>query len=195
MTVVFDKNGLATTPGNINVYYFAKDTGEYVGCSSEYIPLGVSLPGSSTPKEPGAISPGYAWVFVNDEWMSIEDHRGELVYEKVSGKECSVNYLGPIKEDFTAIKPSTKFDKYDGDKWVTDIDDQYAAEVEAAIKERVQKRSYADSEIIWLQDAVDSGEATEDESLLLAAWKSYRIQLMRVDINAAPNEIWPELPG
>lgn len=195
MTVVFDGNGLATAPGKVKVYYFSKETGEYLGWSDEYIPLGVSLPGLSTTIAPGSDSTGYVWLFVNDEWIKTEDHRGEIVYDKETGKESPVSYLGSIHEDFTTMKPSTKYDKYDGEKWVTDTDEQHADQVDLANKERIKKRAYADSEISWLQDAVDSGESTKEEEYLLATWKSYRIKLMRVDINSAPNEVWPELPA
>ncbi|EFB3321859.1 tail fiber assembly protein [Escherichia coli] len=38
-----------------------------------------------------------------------------------------------------------------------------------------------------LQDAVDLGIATEEESSLLAAWKKYRVLLNRVDTSVAPD--------
>ena len=48
----------------------------------------------------------------------------------------------------------------------------------------------ADSEINWRQDAVDAGIATDEESKDLAAWKKYRIMLMRSDLNSG----FPEKP-
>lgn len=61
-----------------------------------------------------------------------------------------------------------------------------------AEQKRVQLRTVADSEIEWRQDAVDVDIATEEEITTLAAWKKYRVLLMRVD-NAKPN--WPETPA
>lgn len=55
-------------------------------------------------------------------------------------------------------------------------------------------RQSADSEISWLQDAVDAGIATSDETTLLAEWKKYRVLLMRVDTLRAPDIEWPTPP-
>lgn len=60
---------------------------------------------------------------------------------------------------------------------------------------RMGFRSTADSEIAWRQDAVDVGIASEEETAALAAWKEYRVLLMRVDTNTAPNITWPEQPS
>lgn len=54
-----------------------------------------------------------------------------------------------------------------------------------------QLRSIADEEIAWLQDAVDAGIATDEETALLTAWKTYRVQLMRIDVSKAPDIEWP----
>lgn len=53
----------------------------------------------------------------------------------------------------------------------------------------------ADDEIDWLQDAVDAGIATDEETALLAAWKTYRVQLMRIDTSKAPDIEWPPVPS
>ncbi|EKD3398684.1 tail fiber assembly protein [Escherichia coli] len=36
--------------------------------------------------------------------------------------------------------------------------------------------------------------ATEEEKALLAAWKTYRVLLNRVDTSTAPDIEWPEEP-
>ncbi|HAH8787750.1 TPA: tail fiber assembly protein [Escherichia coli] len=68
------------------------------------------------------------------------------------------------------------------------------AEQLAALAEekRLQLRSVADSEIAWRQDAVDAEIATDAEKTALAAWKKYRVMLMRVDV-AKPE--WPVIPS
>lgn len=63
-----------------------------------------------------------------------------------------------------------------------------------AEQKRLQLRGAADSEITWLQDAVDAGIATNEETALLAEWKKYRVQLMRVDTSKAPGIEWPTQP-
>lgn len=67
-------------------------------------------------------------------------------------------------------------------------------QVASAVQKRNSLRTAADSEIIWLQDAVDAGIATDEETALLAAWKSYRVQLMRIDTSKAPYIEWPTSP-
>lgn len=52
----------------------------------------------------------------------------------------------------------------------------------------------ASSAIAPLQDAVDIGEATDEETALLLAWKKYRVLLMRVDTSVVPDIKWPEPP-
>ena len=52
-------------------------------------------------------------------------------------------------------------------------------------------KAVADGEIAWRQDAVDADIATDEETADLAAWKKYRVLLMRVDTS---NPEWPEKP-
>lgn len=53
--------------------------------------------------------------------------------------------------------------------------------------------SEATAKIGPLQDAVDFGEATDDEATQLLAWRKYRVLLMRIDTSKAPDIKWPEL--
>lgn len=48
-----------------------------------------------------------------------------------------------------------------------------------------------DNVIGWRQDAADAEIAIDEEVSDLAAWKKYRVLLMRVDTT---NPIWPEMP-
>ena len=63
-----------------------------------------------------------------------------------------------------------------------------------AVSRKNKLRSVADDEIAWLQDAVDAGLATDEETALLAEWKSYRVQLMRIKTDTAPDIEWPIPP-
>nr|DAL36827.1 MAG TPA_asm: tail fiber assembly protein [Caudoviricetes sp.] len=59
----------------------------------------------------------------------------------------------------------------------------------------IQKASLmneANVAIAPLQDAVDLGIATDEESITLTEWKKYRVMLMRVD-TAKP--VWPTTPA
>lgn len=54
-------------------------------------------------------------------------------------------------------------------------------------------RAKADVEISWRQDAVDAEIATDEEATKLAAWKKYRVLLMRVDVSSKKIK-WPQSP-
>ncbi|EMV7195741.1 tail fiber assembly protein, partial [Escherichia coli] len=53
----------------------------------------------------------------------------------------------------------------------------------------------ASEHIAPLQDAVDLEIATEEETSLLAAWKTYRVLLNRVDSSTALDIEWPVIPA
>lgn len=60
-----------------------------------------------------------------------------------------------------------------------------------AEKQKSALKATADAEIGWRQDAVDAEIATDEEVADLAAWKKYRVLLMRVDTS---NPQWPDMP-
>lgn len=55
-------------------------------------------------------------------------------------------------------------------------------------------RAVADSAIAPLQDAVELGIATEEETETYNQWRKYRVLLSRVDISTAPDIRWPDTP-
>ncbi len=58
---------------------------------------------------------------------------------------------------------------------------------------KIQLKADSDSEIDWRQDAVDAEEANKKEISALAAWRKYRIALMRIDVSHMPIT-WPIKP-
>lgn len=66
--------------------------------------------------------------------------------------------------------------------------------MELAEQQKAALRTLADAEIAWRQDAVDAEIATDEETAKLAAWKKYRVLLMRVDTSTAPDIKWPQEP-
>jgi len=191
MKPVFDENGLAIEAGNIRCFYYCPVTGEYTGWSDEYINVGVSMPGNSTDIVPGDGGAGKVAVFTGSGWRLEEDHRGETVYSVENKQELVVDYIGPVRDGFVVVAPTSPFDKWDGQKWVTDAEAQHAADVAAAEQKKVFLLAEANIAIAPLQDAFDLDMATDAEKALLLAWKKYRVLLMRVD-TAKP--VWPTPP-
>ncbi|EKN4841528.1 TPA: tail fiber assembly protein [Yersinia enterocolitica] len=66
--------------------------------------------------------------------------------------------------------------------------------IAGANAEKSRLKAIADSEIEWRQDAVDAGIATDEETALLTNWKAYRVQLMRIKTDTAPDIEWPVAP-
>ena len=66
--------------------------------------------------------------------------------------------------------------------------------VASANAKKSQLKLVADSEIEWRQDAVNDKSASDREIADLAAWRKYRVALMRVDTSKAPDITWPQLP-
>lgn len=67
--------------------------------------------------------------------------------------------------------------------------------ISLAMGKRSALRSEADSQISWLQDAVDLNTATDDEIARLTEWKLYRIAISRIDLSQPENITWPVVPG
>ena len=59
---------------------------------------------------------------------------------------------------------------------------------------KYQLEPEAASQLSYLQDAVDSQIASEQETQLLVEWKKYRVLVNRIDIELAPNIEWPNQP-
>ncbi len=93
------------------------------------------------------------------------------------------------------LAPQTPYDKWDGDKWVTDTDAQHQAVVDAAQQELAQRQQAAATAIAPLEIAVKLGMATEEEKTTLTAWETYSVLLNRVDITKAPDIKWPQQPN
>ncbi|QLZ40623.1 tail fiber assembly protein [Citrobacter sp. RHBSTW-00127] len=197
MKPVFDEKGLAAEAGDIRCFYYDADTNEYTGWSDEYINIGVSMPGNSTDIDPGDESTVEVAVFSNDGWEWKADHRGNTVYSTEDGTSSVVDYIGNIKEGFTTIAPGTKYDKWDGEKWVTDIDAQHVADVEAAEAEKQYRIDQANDYINskqWPGKAA-MGRLKDVEKEQYNVWLDYLDALEAVVTSSAPGINWPTPPG
>lgn len=196
MKPVFDDNGLATEPGEIRCYYYDAATSEYMGWSDEYINIGVSMPGNSTDIDPGDNSTGEVAIFSNDGWEWKADYRGDTVYSTEDGVTSEVDYIGDIKKGYTVTAPGSKYDKWDGEKWVTDREAQHAANIAAAEVDKQSKidqaNDYMNSKQWPGKAAMGRLKAIEKEQYNL--WLDYLDALEAVDTSSAPDINWPESP-
>lgn len=195
MKPVFDESGLATEPGEIRCFYYDGVTGEYTGWSDEYIHEGVSMPGNSTDIDPGDEIPGKVAVFTGVAWIQQEDHRGTVVYSTADGLGSVVDYIGEIKPGFTQLMPATRFDKWDGEKWVTDTDEKHSAAVDEAEAHRQLLIDTAMASISLIQLKLQAGrKLTEGETNRLNAVLDYIDAVEATDTSTAPDIEWPVSP-
>ncbi|MBP2846333.1 tail fiber assembly protein [Dickeya oryzae] len=192
-----DNNGLAVTAGWMTVYHVDHSTGEYTGATEEYLMIGTGIPaGSYTDVPPPAVE-GQAVCRRADgsAWETVTDYRGQTAYSTANGQAQTVTALGELPDGLTLLAPATVFDKWNGEQWVTDVVAQQAAAVAAAQQEQAARKTAATARITELSYAVELGIATDTEQAAMAEWKTYLVQLSRIDTSAAPDIDWPGTPS
>lgn len=180
----------------ITVCHYDATTGEYLSTTEETIPPHTGLPANCTTLgAPDAVS-GYAWTFINGAWVKREDHRGETVYVKATRAALQVTTLGSLLDTVTTLAPTSDYDVWNATSgaWEEDTAAKLAAETEAAEVEKGTLLATATQQIEIWSDAVDQDDATDTDSLMLAAWKKYRVQLNKVDTSDPENITWPDVP-
>ncbi|MFV9177470.1 tail fiber assembly protein [Serratia marcescens] len=152
------------------------------------------LPEGKTFIEPLEPKLGFATQWDGLTWKYVEDHRGSITYEKANGDAKVIDYIGPINDEYTLLEPGSRYDVWDGNKWVLDDKKLKARQIDDATLKRASLRSEADSVVSTLSSAVKLGVATEAELAALELWELYSIALLRIDVNAAPDIEWPVKP-
>ncbi len=129
----------------------------------------------------------------------------KLAYDE-SGIICAINsdvsMLWPIGLSVIELNP-TKLPKrclangewvFDGKKVSPRI---YSTEemMERAEARKNELLASAGKAVAPLQDAVDLGMAMEEEIVQLKLWKTYRVQLSRINPQSAPDIDWPVAPS
>ena len=195
--ITLDENGFATESGFITVYSYNGETMEFISSSVEYLPFGVGVPGNSCIDAPGGKRDGFAIRRNTDltGWEYVADHRGEIVYNTETGESKEITALGDYPENTTTIAPLTPYDKWDGEKWVTDTEAQHNAAVDAAEAQRQSLIDAAMASISLIQLKLQAGRnLTQSETSRLNTVLDYIDAVTATDTSTAPDVIWPELP-
>lgn len=195
MKPVFDESGLALTSGNLRCFYYDALTSEYMGWSEEYINVGVSMPGHSTDINPGDDVVGEVSVFTGNGWQKNKDLRGQTVYSTESVEASTIDYIGPVKSGYTSKVPSTPYDEWNGNTWVTDADAMHVAIVTAA---DLHKKSLLEAARMITSDwkaELELGIISDKDKMSLIAWLDYIKELKAVDTSKAPDINWPVQPA
>ncbi|EHH4417195.1 tail fiber assembly protein [Escherichia coli] len=195
--ITLDENGFATEAGFITVYNYNGETREYISTSTEYLAVGVGIPAYSCLDAPGTYKAGYTICRSADlkSWEYMPDHRGEIIYSTETGESKEITALGDYPENTTTIAPLTPFDKWDGEKWVTDTEAQHSAALDAAEAKRQALIDAAMASISLIQLKLQAGrKLTQAENTRLNAVLDYIDAVTATDTSTAPDVIWPELP-
>ncbi|HCP8239094.1 tail fiber assembly protein [Escherichia coli] len=188
---------IATEAGDITVFNYDGETREYISASTEYLAVGVGIPAYSCLDAPGTYKAGYAICRSADfnSWEYVPDHRGEIVFSTETGESKEITAPGDYPENTTTIAPLTPYDKWDGEKWVTDTEAQRSAAVDAAEAQRQSLIDAAMASISLLQLKLQAGrKLTQAETTRLNAVLDYIDAVMATDTSNAPGVIWPVPP-
>ncbi|OUE50277.1 tail fiber assembly protein [Citrobacter amalonaticus] len=198
-TAILDSNFIATKAGNIEVYNYDHSTREFLGSSVEFLALGVGIPADSCTEAPPPAYSGFAVVrnTSTGEWELVEDHRGEIVYSKENRLSLNISELGEYPEGYTLLKPTTEFDVWNGDAWVTDEEEKRRAELESA---ELQRQSLIDEANNYMNNKQWPGKAAMgrlkgEDANNYNTWLDYLDSLELTDISNAPEIEWPEKPA
>ncbi|OTP92145.1 hypothetical protein B6D12_13210 [Gilliamella apicola] len=192
-SAVLDNSGLTISAG-WTVIYNVDAKGEFLQATYQYLPIGVGLPANAYLEAPQSVKENQAIIHDGQQWTYPKDLRGIKIYSIETGAETILQEVGEIPDGFTELKPTSEFDSWDGKKWQFDKNKQHQYEVNQASIKKNQLLSEAASQLSYLQDAVDSQIASEQETQLLVEWKKYRVLVNRIDIELAPNIEWPNQP-
>lgn len=192
--VTLDKNGLAKSAGTLTIYNFDAVSGEFTGSSDEFLAQGVGLPANACMTEPPATEAGRVAFYRDGNWLDVADHRGETVYSVTDGAAILIDVPGDYPADTTPLKPATAWDKWDGEKWVTDPAEEKAAAIKEAIERKAVLITEANSITQAWQTQLLLGIITESDKASLTAWMKYIQAVQDKDLSGAPYIDWPEKP-
>lgn len=123
-------------PQILSVFNFASDTKEFIGNADAYIAPNTGLPEYCTLISPPEIQYGFTPIWTGEDWNLIEDHRGQIVYDKQYGNEIVISQLGSLPENVTVISPFGIFDRWNGKEWKPSVIDAKEAKITEIKKQR-----------------------------------------------------------
>ncbi|NKI76024.1 tail fiber assembly protein [Dickeya sp. CFBP 2040] len=196
-TTQLNEQGLSAGNGYIQVYHIDPQTREYIGSTREFLMEGVGIPAHSFIDTPPDAQSGQTIVRSQDgsSWESMSDYRGQTAYDKQTRQPSQISQPGALPDTLTLLPPSSAYDVWQGDKWVTDEKAQQAAQLNAAQQQQASYLAQAEKRLTVLQYAVELNMASEQEVQALKDWKTYLVLLNRVNLSTAPAIDWPTMPA
>ncbi|WP_096969759.1 tail fiber assembly protein [Escherichia coli] len=187
---------IAIVAGEITVYNFDGETLEYLSSTVEYLAVGVGIPANSCIDAPGENNEGFAICRTADlsSWEYITDHRGQTVYNIETMQQVVVTALGDYPEGTTPTAPASPYDKWDGDKWVTDSAAKHQGDIADAEQHRQTLLAQVDDLTSDWRVELMLGDISEESKKKLSSWMAYKTAVKAVDVSTAPDVSWPARP-
>ncbi|MGY3098527.1 tail fiber assembly protein [Pantoea agglomerans] len=192
--VTLDKNCLAKAAGTLKIYNFDSVTGEFIGSTDEYLAQGVGLPANACITAPPATEAGRVALYRDGSWLVVADHRGETVYSVTDRAAVLINVPGDYPAHTTPLKPATAWDKWDGEKWITDPAEEKAASIKEARERQAALISEANNITQAWQTQLRLDMITDTDKTSLMAWMKYVQAVQATDVSGAPDISWPVKP-
>lgn len=188
------ENGLATETTTVTVYGYSPENGELIGAYDVRIITGTGIPAFSTLIKPPEQTAGKTLVFNNEHWLEVTDNRGKIAYAIDTGEPVTVTELGDLRPGFTLTSPGTPYDKWDGEKWITDTAAQHAAAVAEANAKKSALLDEANAITADWRTELALGIISDSDKVKLVAWMKYIRAVKASDTSAAPNVVFPPKP-
>lgn len=193
-SVTLDKNGLAKSAGTLTIYNFDAVSGEFTGSNDEYLPQGVGLPANACITAPPVTEAGRVAIYQDGTWTAVDDHRGKKVYSVIDGAAMVINVPGDYPSNTTPLKPATAWDKWDGEKWVTDPAEEKAANIKTVKERQAALIAEANSITQAWQTQLRLNMITDKDKASLVLWMKYVQALQNIDISYTSTISWPLRP-
>ncbi len=170
--------------------------GETVADPDPLVPDNWLIPAGAYLEEPPVGGQNETAVMGDNGWELLPDFRGTL-FSKVDGAEVLHEAFGPAPEGFTDVPRPSALHVWSDSGWVVDADLVAAEAIAKAMVERDGSLALAAIRIAPLADAVDLGDASDEDVSSLRQWKQYRVALNRIEQQAGfPLNIeWPVAPS
>lgn len=170
--------------------------GETVADPDPLVPDNWLIPAGAYLEEPPVGGQNETAVMGDKGWELLPDFRGTL-FSKVDGAEVLHEAFGPAPEGLTDVPRPSALHVWSDSGWVVDADLVAAEAIAKVTVERDSLLALAAVRIAPLADAVDLGDASDEDVISLKKWKQYRVALNRINQQTGyPTEIeWPTEPS
>ncbi|OVZ94849.1 hypothetical protein CBW58_01895 [Yersinia frederiksenii] len=192
--IQLDEHGIAPESGWVKSWGYSEN-GEFYRQFDQWVAIGTGVAAWSTTTPPPATDNGQVAVFSNGKWSVVPDHSGETVYSTKDQTVSTVALFGDYPAGTTPLKPMTKYDKWDGQKWVTDTDAQHKGDVSDAEKQKLALLTEANTFTGPWQTQLLLGIISDTDKASLIIWMKYYQQVQAVDTSKAPAITWPTKPA